>query len=67
MKFEDYNLAPELTNGIRKLGFKRPTDIQYKTIPSILDGEDVLAVAQTGTGKRLLLLFLLYIYCIKID
>ena len=51
MKFEDYNLAPELTNGIRKLGFKRPTDIQYKTIPSILDGEDVLAVAQTGTGK----------------
>ncbi len=51
MKFEDYRLAPELTNGIRKLGFKRPTDIQYKTIPSILKGEDVLAVAQTGTGK----------------
>jgi ATP-dependent RNA helicase RhlE len=51
MKFEDYNLAPELINGITKLGFKRPTDIQYKTIPSILKGEDVLAVAQTGTGK----------------
>jgi ATP-dependent RNA helicase RhlE len=51
MKFEDYNLAPELANGISKLGFKRPTDIQYKTIPSILKGEDVLAVAQTGTGK----------------
>ena len=51
MKFEDYNLAPEVTKGINKLGFKRPTDIQYKTISPILKGEDVLAVAQTGTGK----------------
>lgn len=33
------------------LGFKRPTDIQFKAIKPILDGEDVMAVAQTGTGK----------------
>lgn len=33
------------------MGFKRPTDIQFKSIPSILNGEDVLAIAQTGTGK----------------
>lgn len=33
------------------MGFKRPTNIQYKSIPSILKGEDVLAIAQTGTGK----------------
>ena len=33
------------------MGFKRPTDIQYKAIPPILKGEDVLAIAQTGTGK----------------
>ena len=33
------------------LGFKRPTDIQFKAIPSIMKGEDVLAIAQTGTGK----------------
>ncbi len=33
------------------MGFKRPTDIQFKSIPSILKGEDVLAIAQTGTGK----------------
>lgn len=33
------------------LGFKKPTDIQYKAIPPILKGEDVLAIAQTGTGK----------------
>lgn len=33
------------------MGLKRPTDIQYKTIPAILNREDVLAIAQTGTGK----------------
>ncbi len=33
------------------MGFTRPTDIQYKAIPSILKGEDMLAIAQTGTGK----------------
>ena len=33
------------------MGFKRPTDIQFKAIPSILKGDDVLAIAQTGTGK----------------
>lgn len=33
------------------MGFRRPTDIQFKAIPPILKGEDVLAIAQTGTGK----------------
>ncbi len=33
------------------MSFKKPTDIQYKSIPAILKGEDVLAIAQTGTGK----------------
>ena len=51
MKFDDYPIAPELKKAIRRLGFKKPTDIQYKSIPSTLGGEDVLAVAQTGTGK----------------
>jgi ATP-dependent RNA helicase RhlE len=51
MKFEDYHLATEILKGIRLLGFKRPTDIQFKSIPPIFRGEDVLAVAQTGTGK----------------
>ncbi|NRA50724.1 MAG: DEAD/DEAH box helicase [Phaeodactylibacter sp.] len=51
MKFRDYNLHPQLQKGIEKAGLKRPTDIQYKSIPGILKGEDVLAVAQTGTGK----------------
>ncbi|GAB2774542.1 DEAD/DEAH box helicase [Rhabdobacter roseus] len=51
MKFEDYRLAPEIKENLAQLGFKRPTDIQYKSIPPILKGEDVLAIAQTGTGK----------------
>jgi len=51
MKFEDYPIAPEIKKAISKAGFRRPTDIQYKAIPNILKGEDVLAVAQTGTGK----------------
>lgn len=51
MKFEDYHIAPEIKKSLERLGFKRPTDIQYKAIPSILKGEDVLAIAQTGTGK----------------
>lgn len=51
MKFEDYNFSDEVKMSIGKLGFKKPTDIQYKTIPHVLKGEDVLAIAQTGTGK----------------
>jgi ATP-dependent RNA helicase RhlE len=51
VKFKDYPLAPEIKRSIGKLGWKRPTDIQYKAIRPILKGEDVLAVAQTGTGK----------------
>ncbi len=51
MKFEDYPLGDGIKKSISKQGFKRPTDIQYKSIPHILRGEDVLAIAQTGTGK----------------
>lgn len=52
MKFEDYHSISEgIKTSISKLGYKKPTDIQYKAIPPILKGEDVLAIAQTGTGK----------------
>lgn len=51
MKFEQYNFVPALKRNLRNLGFIKPTDIQYKSIPPILKGEDVLAIAQTGTGK----------------
>ncbi len=51
MKFEQYSIVPELKRSLEELGFRRPTDIQFKAIPSILRGDDVLAIAQTGTGK----------------
>ena len=51
MKFEDYRISEDIKKNIKDLGFKKPTDIQYKAIPPILRGEDVLAIAQTGTGK----------------
>jgi ATP-dependent RNA helicase RhlE len=51
MKFEKYKISDELKRNLTEAGFYRPTDIQFKTIPSILAGEDVLAIAQTGTGK----------------
>jgi len=51
MKFEDYRIADSIKKSIDYLGYKRPTDIQFKSIPAILKKEDVLAIAQTGTGK----------------
>ncbi|MBA3682180.1 MAG: DEAD/DEAH box helicase [Bacteroidetes bacterium] len=51
MKFSEYHIAPEIKQALEELGYKRPTDIQFKAIPSILKLEDVMAIAQTGTGK----------------
>ena len=51
MRFEQYNIEEGIKRSINDLGYKKPTDIQYKSIPPILKGEDVLAIAQTGTGK----------------
>lgn len=51
MKFEKYDLSEPLLQNLHDNGYFRTTDIQYKAIPSILRGEDVLAIAQTGTGK----------------
>lgn len=51
MKFSDYNISSDIKKQLDVLGFNRPTDIQFKAIKPILDGEDVMAIAQTGTGK----------------
>ncbi len=51
MKFEQYSFSQEIKNNLAALGFKKPTDIQFKSIPAIMKGEDLFAVAQTGTGK----------------
>ena len=51
MKFEKYPISDALKNNLSRLGFVKTTDIQFKAMPSIMAGEDVLAIAQTGTGK----------------
>jgi len=51
MRFEDYRISEKIKDSIAQLGYKKPTDIQFRCIPPILKGEDVLAIAQTGTGK----------------
>lgn len=51
MKFDEYRLSKEVKRNLFEMGFRRPTDIQFKCIPHIQRGEDVLAIAQTGTGK----------------
>ena len=49
--FADLHLSAEVLRAIDVLGFEEPTPIQVRTIPLLLDGRDVLAQAQTGTGK----------------
>lgn len=51
MKFQDYRISERIKKALDELNFKKPTDIQFKAIQNILNGEDVLAIAQTGTGK----------------
>ena len=51
MSFDELGLRVELLNAIKKKGYTAPTPIQTRVIPAILKGQDVLARAQTGTGK----------------
>ena len=49
--FAELNLAPEIVEAVRALGYESPTPIQKQAIPLVLAGRDLLAQAQTGTGK----------------
>jgi ATP-dependent RNA helicase RhlE len=51
MRFDQYRFLDVIKDNLATLKFIRPTDIQFKAIPPIMNGEDVLAIAQTGTGK----------------
>jgi ATP-dependent RNA helicase RhlE len=51
MSFEDFKFNRQILNAIDDAGFTEPTPIQQKAIPPILNGQDVLGIAQTGTGK----------------
>lgn len=49
--FEDFGFNRQVLNAIADAGYENPTPIQTKAIPPILNGQDVLGIAQTGTGK----------------
>lgn len=51
MKYQDTKLKPEILQGLEEMGFETMTPIQEQAIPAILDGKDIVGLAQTGTGK----------------
>ena len=51
LTFEDLDLSPEVMASLKKMGVKRPTTIQQKAIPLLMDNLSVIAKAPTGTGK----------------
>ncbi len=51
MSFDTLGLRPELLRAVNDLGYAQPTPIQSRGIPAVLEGRDLLAAAQTGTGK----------------
>ena len=51
MSFEKFELHAKIFAGVQALGYKVPTPIQLQSIPPILEGRDVMGLAQTGTGK----------------
>ncbi|HEU65952.1 MAG TPA: DEAD/DEAH box helicase [Chloroflexi bacterium] len=51
MNFETFDLHPSIMAGVRALGYSIPTPVQSQAIPLIMQGRDVIGLAQTGTGK----------------
>lgn len=51
MTFNDFNFDQSLIDGLQSMGYKLPTPIQQQAIPVIQQGKDLIACAQTGTGK----------------
>jgi ATP-dependent RNA helicase RhlE len=51
VNFEAFNFQPSVIAGVRALGYTTPTPIQVRAIPPIMQGRDVIGLAQTGTGK----------------
>lgn len=51
VKFEDLQITRQLLNALEEAGFDTPTEIQVKSIPIIKAGQDLIGIAQTGTGK----------------
>ncbi len=51
MNFDHFKFHPHVAAGVAAAGFSTPTPIQHQAIPSVMEGKDVMGLAQTGTGK----------------
>ena len=51
MSFTQFSFDPRIADAIRQIGYTVPTPIQQRGIPVVLEGRDMLGLAQTGTGK----------------
>src|SRR5512135_1979577 len=51
MTFEGFGIGKSILKAINEIGFEEPTPIQQQAIPMIKSGQDLLGIAQTGTGK----------------
>ena len=51
MEFDKFNFEEKIYEALELMNFKNPTPVQQDAIPKILNGEDIIACAQTGTGK----------------
>ncbi len=51
MNFEQFSFDRRIVAGIKAVGYTTPTPIQQQAIPVVLEGRDVMGLAQTGTGK----------------
>ena len=51
MSFEKFKLDEKILAGVVAAGYKKPTPIQAQSIPPIMEGRDIMGIAQTGTGK----------------
>jgi ATP-dependent RNA helicase DeaD len=49
--FSDLNISPEILRAVDDMGFEEPSPIQLQTIPTVMNGKDLVGQAQTGTGK----------------
>jgi ATP-dependent RNA helicase RhlE len=51
MTFQEFNLHPQVYAGVEEEGYTTPTPIQAQAVPTVMEGKDVMGLAQTGTGK----------------
>jgi ATP-dependent RNA helicase RhlE len=67
LTFHDFSFSPELVQSLDSMGITKPTEIQSKAIPIIMQGHDIIGCAQTGTGKTAAYLLPVMEMSLKLD